>query len=72
MLNQTYSPSAEGEYYAKVAVSTEIQYKNTSTTTIMHELSQELRTGTYTERTVGLNQVGILLVDGEILRDSNG
>ncbi len=72
MLSQQYNASAEAEYYAKVAVSTEIKYVNTTTTTISHELIQELKSGSCTEKTVGINQVGVLLVDGTIMKSSDG
>jgi hypothetical protein len=72
MLSQQYNASAEAEYYAKVAVSTEIKYVNTSTTTISHELLQELKSGSYKETTVGSGQVGVLLLDGSIMQSSDG
>lgn len=71
-LSQKYSASAEAEYYAKVAVSTEIEYVNTSTSTISHELTQELKNGTYVEKTVNAGQVGVLLLNGTIMRGADG
>ncbi|KRB96441.1 jacalin-like lectin [Duganella sp. Root198D2] len=71
-LSQKYSASAEAEYYAKVAVSTEIEYVNTSTSTISHELTQELKNGSYTEKTVNAGQVGVSLVNGTIMRSPDG
>lgn len=72
MLSQQYNASIEAEYYAKVAFSTEIKYVNTNTTTISHELTQELKNGTYREMAVNAGQVGILLLNGTIMKGSDG
>lgn len=72
MLSQQYNASVEAEYYAKVAASTEIKYVNTSTTTISHELVQELKSGTSKETTIGAGQVGVLLLGGSIMKSSDG
>ena len=72
MLSQQYNASVEAEYYAKVAFSTEIKYVNTTTTTISHELTAQLTEGKSTEVTVKDGQVGVLLLNGTIMKGSNG
>lgn len=72
MLSQQYNASVEAEYYAKVSFSTEIKYVNTNLTTIRRELSEQLITGKYSEMNVKEGQVGILLVNGTIMRGSDG
>lgn len=72
MLSQKYSASVEAEYYAKVAFSTEIAYVNMSTTTISHELMRELKNGKCVEKTVNAGQVGLLLLNGTIMRHPDG
>jgi hypothetical protein len=72
MLSQQYNASIEAEYYAKVAFSTEIKYVNTQLTTVKRELSEQLVSGKYTETTIKEGQVGILLVNGTIMRGSDG
>lgn len=72
MLSQQYNASVEAEYYAKVAFSTEIKYVNTQMTTISHELTQELTNGKYSEVTIKDGQVGILLLNGTIMKGSDG
>jgi hypothetical protein len=71
MLSQTYGASVEAEYYAKVAFSTEIQYVNTSISTISRELVQELKSGLTTKKEVGAGQVGVLLINGRIMQGAD-
>lgn len=72
MLSQQYNASVEAEYYAKVSFSTEIKYVNTNLTTVKRELSEQLITGKYTEMNIKEGQVGILLVNGTIMKGSDG
>lgn len=71
-LSQKYSASAEAEYYAKVAVATEIEYINTSTSTISHELVQELKHRKSNKRSVHAGQVGVQVLNGTIMRSADG
>lgn len=71
MLSQQYNASVEAEYYAKVSFSTEIKYVNTQLTTIKRELSEQLVSGKYSEITIKEGQVGILLVNGTIMKGSD-
>lgn len=72
MMSQTYSASVEGEYFAKVSASTELQFTNTSLTTIKSELQVELESGSH--KTIKINEgyVGILLVQGTMMRSAEG
>lgn len=72
MLSQQYNASVEAEYYAKVAFSTEIKYENTQLTTVKRELSEQLVSGNYREMSVEPGQVGLLLVNGTIMRGNDG
>jgi hypothetical protein len=72
MLSQQYNASVEAEYYAKVAVSTEIKYINTKTETISRELTEVLKTGKHTQTTIKKGQVGILSLNGTIMKGFNG
>jgi hypothetical protein len=71
MLSQQYNASVEAEYYAKVSFSTEIKYVNTQLTTIKRELSEQLVSGKYSETTITEGHVGILLVNGTIMKSSD-
>jgi hypothetical protein len=71
MLSQQYNASVEAEYYAKVAFSTEIKYVNTQLTTVKRELSEQLVSGKYSEITIKEGQVGILLVNGTIMKGTD-
>ncbi|MEO4006421.1 MULTISPECIES: hypothetical protein [unclassified Flavobacterium] len=72
MLSQQYNASVEAEYYAKVAISTEIKYVNTQLTTIKKELSTQLINQQSKEVTIEKGMVGVLLVNGTILKGSDG
>nr|WP_294934756.1 hypothetical protein [uncultured Flavobacterium sp.] len=72
MLSQQYNASVEAEYYAKVAFSTEIKYENTQLTTVKRELSTQLVSGQSKEITIEQGMVGVLLLDGVIMKGSDG
>ncbi|UUC46925.1 jacalin-like lectin [Flavobacterium cerinum] len=72
MLSQQYNASVEAEYYAKVAFSTEIKYVNTQLTTIKKELSTQLINQQSKEVTIEKGMVGVLLVDGAVMKGSDG
>jgi len=72
MLNQKYSASVEGEYYVKATASTALEIERTDTETIKHELVRELKTATTTEIEIGQGQVGLLMVQGTIMRGADG
>lgn len=72
MLGQTYSASVEGEYFIKIAASTEIKVENTELTTVYKELQKELHTES--KKTIAIKEgyVGISLVQGSVMKGSDG
>lgn len=72
MLSQTYKASVEGEYYVKVAASTEIAIKDSTLETVRKELQTELKSGTKKKQTIPKGHVGIKLVTGTIMKDAEG
>lgn len=68
MLSQTYKASVEGEYYVKVAASTEIGVKDSTLETVRKELQTELRQGKKTTQKIPEGHVGIKLVTGTIMK----
>jgi len=71
MSKQQYSASVEGEYFVKVAASTEIEIKDTSLNSVKRELEQELKKGK--QRTIRIEEgyVGITLINGSIMKGKN-
>ena len=72
MLNQTYTASVEGEYYVKVAASTQIEIKDSSLETVRNELQQELSSGSHKTITIEEGYVGVLLVNGTLMMSAEG
>ncbi|MCX4029274.1 hypothetical protein H0A36_07305 [Endozoicomonas sp. SM1973] len=72
MLSQTYSASIEGEYYVKVSASTKIELKSTSMESIKKELQEELKSGSYGKITIKEGYVGVLLVNGTLMKSGEG
>jgi len=72
MMNQTYSASVEGEYYVKVAASTQIEVKDSSLTTVKSELEQKLKKDVTTEIDIPAGYVGILLSNGTVMQGADG
>jgi len=72
MLRQQYNASVEGEYYVKVAASTEIEIKDTTLTTVKQELHNELKHGSHRTVTIEEGYVGISLVNGTIMEGPDG
>jgi hypothetical protein len=64
--------SAEGEYYAKFSVSTGFKTTDSTKETMKSSVEQSLKTGRKSERTVGPNQVAILLSSVTVMKDSDG
>jgi hypothetical protein len=69
MLSQTYSASVEGEYYVKVAASTEIALTDTSMETVKRELQTELTAGSSRRQKIDSDSVGVKLVNGTLMKD---
>lgn len=69
MLSQTYKASVEGEYYVKVAASTEIAIKSSTLETVRQELQTELKRGTKTKQTIPKGYVGINVVTATIMKN---
>jgi Jacalin-like lectin domain len=72
MLNQTYTASVEGEYYVKVAASTQIEIKSSTLETVRQELQQELSSGSHKTITIKDGYVGVLLVNGTLMKSADG
>jgi len=72
MISQTYSASVEGEYYVKVTASTDINITDTNLTTVKNELEKELSSGSHNTITIEENHVGILLVQGTLMKGTDG
>lgn len=68
MLSQTYKASVEGEYYVKVAASTEIGVKDSTLETIKKELQTELKSGKKVTQKIPEGHVGIKLVTGTVMK----
>lgn len=64
--------SAEGEYYAKFAASTELNVSSTTTTSIKEASEQELRRGQTVTETLQANEIKVLIGDVDIMQDANG
>jgi hypothetical protein len=58
MLSQTYKASVEGEYYVKVAASTEIAVKDSTLETARKELQTELKSAKKTKQQIRKGHVG--------------
>jgi len=71
MLSQKYSASVEGEYYVKVTASTEIELKDSTLTTVRNELERELESGSHKTIKIKENYVGILLVEGTLMKGAD-
>lgn len=72
MLQQKYSASVEGEFYAKVSASTEINIQDSELLKIKIELSEQLKSKKSEEIDIQTGMVGILLVAGDIMQGSDG
>jgi len=72
MLSQTYKASVEGEYYVKVAASTEIAIKSSTLETVRKELQTELQSGKKVTQEIPKNHVGVKLVTGTLMSSADG
>lgn len=71
MLSQTYKASVEGEYYVKVAASTEIAVKDSTLETVRKELQTELKTAKKTKQQIPKGHVGVKLVTATIMKGAS-
>lgn len=75
MFGQRYNANVNAEYYAEVVSATGIKYEDTKLTTIERELTKQLtenlESNSYTEITIPPDHVGLLLLDGVIMKGSD-
>ncbi len=72
MSRQSYSASVEAEFYVKASASTELEFKNTTTTHIKNEIEQNIDAGQKRTMKLGNNEVGVTVVASNIMRSSDG
>ena len=68
ILEQKYKASVEGEYFAKMASSLEINLKSTDLNKSIEEVKNETKNGETKTKTIEEGHVGVLLVHGTLMR----
>lgn len=68
MVEKQFSASVEGEYYAKVSASTNLTFRDTSTTTIKSELERSQDQSASSKMTIPAGSVGIKVVLGTLMK----